>query len=111
MQWIYVSPPRELADWKIVQTHLWLPKICILQIHTLRSSKTEVSICIESVGIPSQRPLSSTFCSQSRLKLVVTRVCSLSPPRQIKIGSLESFSVVEEGLVSNIGCAGVYVTD
>lgn len=111
MQWIYISPPRKLADWKIVQTHLRLPKICVLQIRILINSRTEVSICIESIGIRSQRPLPSTFCSQSRLKLIVTKVCSLSPPRQIEIGSLESFSVVEEGLFSNTGYAGVYVTD
>lgn len=84
-------------------------EVHILQISVPINCKTEVSICIKSIGITSRRPLLPPFCLQSHLKLIVTKVCSLFPPRQIKIGSLESFSVVEGGLFSTIGYAGVYV--
>lgn len=86
-------------------------KICLLQTYILINSKTEVNIHIKNIGITSQRPFLPPFCSQSHLKLIVTEACSLFPPRQIKVGSLESFSVVEGGLFSTIGYAGVYVAD
>lgn len=86
-------------------------KIHVLQIYLLINSNAEVSIHIKSTGITSQRLLPPPSCSELQLNITVNEACSLSPPRQIEIRSLELFSVVEEGLFSTTGYAGVHVAD